>query len=123
MRDLFGEVPVSIDDVLRWLEIVNFHCAPFRVAYYVLNWNVVDKIRAAKLDGTWEGLDDGRYDILAFDLGDRRVRLRALFGFTRYIGDEFRAGERIEKEKRVQAIGNHHGMLAWHRASRRLESR
>lgn len=52
--DLFGEVPVTADDVNRWLLSVP-HLDPGspRAAWYVKGWNVVDKIRQAKISGRW----------------------------------------------------------------------
>ena len=80
MRDLFGEVPVSIRDVELWLDrIVNFRGGALRVGYYVLNWNVVEKIRAAKLAGTWEGLIDDSAAYRPFDFVHRRLRLRVVY--------------------------------------------
>ena len=55
MRDLFGEIPVTISDVELWLDrIVNFQGSSLHVGYYVLNWDVVGKIAHAKLKGTWD---------------------------------------------------------------------
>ena len=80
MRDLFGEIPVSIRDVELWLDlIVNFRGSALRVGYYVLNCNVVDKIRAAKLDGSWTGLIDDDVAYRPFDFRDRRLRLRVAY--------------------------------------------
>ena len=80
MRDLFGEVPVSIRDVELWLDrIVNFRGGALRVGYYVLNWNVVEKIRAAKLAGTWEGLIDDSAAYRPFYFVHRRLRLRVVY--------------------------------------------
>ena len=80
MLDLFGEVPVSIRDVELWLDrIVNFRGSSYRVAYYVLNWNVVEKIRAAKLAGVWEGLIDRDAAYRRCDFSDRRFRLRIAY--------------------------------------------
>ena len=80
MLDLFGEVPVSIRDVELWLDrIVNFRGSSFRVAYYVLNWNVVEKIRAAKLAGVWEGLIDRDAAYRPCDFSARRIRLRIAY--------------------------------------------
>jgi hypothetical protein len=81
MVDLFGEVPVTIDDIERWLdEFVNFHGSPWRSANYALSWNVADKIRAAKLAGEWERVNDKKSDSTRFDADTRRGRLRLAFG-------------------------------------------
>lgn len=46
-RDLFGEVPVSVDEVRLWCVVVA-HLAPDspRLAYYVRAWRVVEKVQA-----------------------------------------------------------------------------
>lgn len=53
--DLFGQVPVTVDEVVLWCLVVA-HLAPDspRLAYYVRAWRVVGKIQAAKLAGTFE---------------------------------------------------------------------
>lgn len=53
--DLFGEVPVSLDDVLLWMLAVP-RLAPTspRFPAYVRDYRVPEKIRAAKLAGTFE---------------------------------------------------------------------
>lgn len=54
-RDLFGEVPVSLGDVLAWMLAVP-GIAPDspRFAYYLRTYDVIGKIQAAKLAGTFE---------------------------------------------------------------------
>ena len=53
VKDLFGEIPVTRDDVEKWLE----QNAPnLRERYkekYVEYWNVVRKIQKAKKNGTF----------------------------------------------------------------------
>lgn len=52
--DLFGQVPVSVDEVLLWCETVaGIPPDSPRLAHYVRAWRVVEKIRAAKLAGTF----------------------------------------------------------------------
>lgn len=52
--DLFGEVPVTTADLYEWCERVNFHHpAQWRLDWYIKNWNVAEKVRQAKLDGSW----------------------------------------------------------------------
>lgn len=80
MRDLFGEVPVSVDDVRVWLRAVaGISPSSPRAAAYVRNYNVVEKIRAAKLAGAFDALENeverrgrGR---LAGERVDDRLRL------------------------------------------------
>jgi hypothetical protein len=52
--DLFGEIAVSNDDIIMWIETVpRIPRDSPRAAYYVEHWNVVGKIRAAKREGTF----------------------------------------------------------------------
>lgn len=55
--DLFGDVPVTVDDVVLWCESVP-HIPPDspRFARYVHSWHVVEKIKAAKLAGTFDAI-------------------------------------------------------------------
>ncbi len=86
MRDLFGEVAVTIDDVECWLDvIVNNRVSTLKLGYYVVNWNVVDKIRAAKLDGDWERIERERADRLGDVRIDRGALLRRAYGFFSYV--------------------------------------
>jgi hypothetical protein len=55
-RDLFGEIPVTLEELLAWMLAVP-GIPPTdarRFAYYVRHWNVIEKIQAAKADGTFE---------------------------------------------------------------------
>jgi hypothetical protein len=53
--DLFGEVPVSRPDVYAWLmAVVDMDPESFRAEDYIRNYQVLDKIVAAKLDGTFD---------------------------------------------------------------------
>jgi len=56
-RDLFGEVPVTTHDIDAWLQAVP-RIAPGspRAEHYVKAWGVVDKIKAAKLAGTFDAM-------------------------------------------------------------------
>jgi hypothetical protein len=55
--DLFDEVPVTWPEVWHWLETVpHIPRESWRAAYYLKCWNVPDKIRAAKLNGTYENI-------------------------------------------------------------------
>jgi hypothetical protein len=54
-RDLFGEIPVTWPEVWLWVETVpHIPRESWRAAYYLKCWNVPDKIRAAKLNGTYQ---------------------------------------------------------------------
>lgn len=55
--DLFGEVRITTHDIDAWLRAVpRIDPASPRAALYVEQWAVVDKVRRAKLDGTFEAL-------------------------------------------------------------------
>lgn len=61
--DLFGEIPVTTDDVAFWLRCVpRMDPSSPRARWYIKGWNVVEKIRQAKRDGTWESLQMPRND-------------------------------------------------------------
>lgn len=69
--DLFGEVPVSVPEVLLWCRVVA-HLPPDspRLAHYVIAWHVVEKVQAAKLAGTFDADvktpdESGAVDLLA----------------------------------------------------------
>lgn len=56
-RDLFGEVPVSYEDVDAWLRAVpRIEPDSPRAAWYIKQWNVVEKIKAAKLRGDFDAI-------------------------------------------------------------------
>lgn len=60
--DLFGEVPVTWDEVYLWCEKVpRISRDSWRLSWYLRGWNVPEKIRAAKLSGDFQRLthDDG----------------------------------------------------------------
>lgn len=56
MRDLFGQVVVTYEDLELWVSAIapGFAINEQRMAYYVLHWNVADKVRRAKLAGTFD---------------------------------------------------------------------
>jgi hypothetical protein len=55
--DLFGEVRVTTADVDAWLRAVpRLEPGTARAAHYVEAWNVVDKIKRAKLDGRFDAI-------------------------------------------------------------------
>lgn len=53
--DLFGEVPVLKSDVEAWvMAVVGLSPESWRWEWYVRAWNVIDKIRHAKLAGNFD---------------------------------------------------------------------
>ncbi|WP_438392303.1 hypothetical protein [Caballeronia sp. DA-9] len=56
MFDLFGEVVVTHDDLHAWVEAVApaYTSSTRSFEHYVRGWSVVEKVRRAKLDGTYE---------------------------------------------------------------------
>jgi len=57
VRDLFGEVPVSLADVLGWmLAVPGIPPTSSRFGPYVRDYRVIEKIRAAKLEGRFEAI-------------------------------------------------------------------
>ena len=56
MLDLFGEVVVTYEDLELWVSALapGFALNEQRAAYYIARWNVADKVRRAKLAGTFE---------------------------------------------------------------------
>lgn len=52
--DIFDGVRVTWPEVRAWVAAVAPHCADgLRFDFYVRGWNVPDKIRLAKLAGSW----------------------------------------------------------------------
>jgi len=55
--DLFGEVPVTQDDVDLWiLKVAPRWQGSVRIDWYVKSFRVVEKIKRAKLNGEWGDL-------------------------------------------------------------------
>lgn len=56
--DLFGEIPVTEDDMRAWVAAVSPRWLYPERSYrsYVRGWNVADKVRAAKLAGTFDAI-------------------------------------------------------------------
>lgn len=54
--DLFGEIPVTEDDIFAWVAAVAPRWLTSERSYrgYVRSWNVAGKVRAAKLAGTFD---------------------------------------------------------------------
>ena len=58
--DLFGEIPVTWDDVDAWcLAVAGLEPGSWRRPYYIQYWNVPEKIRQAKIAGTFETIVGG----------------------------------------------------------------
>lgn len=52
--DLFGEIPVTWDEVWDWIETVaRIPRESWRAQWYLRYWDVADKVRRAKLAGEW----------------------------------------------------------------------
>ena len=51
--DLFGEVPVTWDEVYAWCEHVA-GITGWRRDWYIRNWNVIAKVQRAKADGSFD---------------------------------------------------------------------
>jgi hypothetical protein len=58
--DLFGEIPVTWDEVdTRCLAVAGLNPDSWRRPYYIQHWNVVEAIRQAKLAGTFATIVEG----------------------------------------------------------------
>lgn len=55
--DLFSEVPVTLDDIEAW------DATPRRRTWYAKCWDVVGKVRRAKLAGQWPPEIENRLNI------------------------------------------------------------
>lgn len=51
--DLFGEIPVTAADVRLWLRHIGMESRSRRSDWYIKAYNVVEKIKEAKLRGEW----------------------------------------------------------------------
>ena len=56
MLDLFGDVQVTLDDLHTWVAAVSpaWTSSDRSLAFYIDRWNVADKVRRAKLAGTFD---------------------------------------------------------------------
>jgi hypothetical protein len=107
MYDLFGEIPVSIRDVELWLDrVVNFRGSNARVAYYVLNWDVVAKIRSAKVRGTWDERIEPEYNHELFSFHARRIALRIAYQPRPREDDNCAAPERSRAEDMARLVAD-----------------
>jgi len=68
-RDLFGEIPVTLADVLAWmLAVPGIAPSSPRFGYYVRWYDVVGKIRAAKLAGRFDAIISSTHEPPPFKL-------------------------------------------------------
>lgn len=65
--DLFGEIPVTTDEVEIWIDVVPGwpRTLESRRRYYAQAWNVAEKIRAAKASGFWQEVEARKAEQLA----------------------------------------------------------
>ncbi|HCA27963.1 MAG TPA: hypothetical protein DEP05_10080 [Betaproteobacteria bacterium] len=56
--DLFGEVIITRDDIETWIDIIPKIPASstMRRNWYKRCWDVADKVRQAKINGTWDDI-------------------------------------------------------------------
>ena len=60
IKDLFGDVIVTRDEVEQWVDVVaRVPRSSPRREYYIMNWDVAGKIKAAKLAGKFEAIIAG----------------------------------------------------------------
>jgi hypothetical protein len=64
--DLFGEIPVTLDDLNTWCDHLgkSWTCE-WRKEWYIQNWNVAAKVQRTKLDGSFWTFSDRSSSILA----------------------------------------------------------
>lgn len=74
MLDLFGEIIVTADDIYDWVAAVApaFMSSDRAFLHYVAAWNVADKVRRAKAEGT--------FDATIEEARSRRASLRRRLG-------------------------------------------
>ncbi len=72
-KDLFGQVPVTLDDLQTWVKVKAPHMASnaWRFQHYVKAWNVADKIRAAKIDGSFYEIEEPEPELLGLGSATR----------------------------------------------------
>lgn len=76
MLDLFGDVQVTLDDLHAWVSAIApaWTSSERSLTYYIRYWNVADKVRHAKLAGT--------FDATIENARARRASLIRRFGLT-----------------------------------------
>lgn len=75
--DLFGQVPVYTHDIALWLVCIpKMDPGSPRAHWYTRGWDVANKIRRAKIEGTFgdltppgQSLDPSRWDFMQPPLG------------------------------------------------------
>lgn len=71
LLDLFGEIPVTTDDVALWVDVVPaIPRSSWRREHYARSWDVAAKIRAWKSAGRWAEIENARRDQLRALLGE-----------------------------------------------------
>ncbi|EMN5130700.1 hypothetical protein RVV79_003827 [Burkholderia contaminans] len=75
MLDLFGQIPVTFDDLETWVRAVApaYASSERSIQHYIRHWHVADKVAAAKRAGT--------FDATISRAIDRRTQLSRRFGF------------------------------------------
>lgn len=51
--DLFGDVPVTRFELIFWCKKIAPRISPARRDWYIKNYNVLEKVKAAKRDGSF----------------------------------------------------------------------
>jgi hypothetical protein len=51
ITDLFGEIPVTQYDIDNWMRIEAPNISTLRTKTYIRQWNVIEKIKQAKIKG------------------------------------------------------------------------
>lgn len=68
LYDLFGEIPVTLEEIEIWIDVVPGWprtTSAARRANYAQNWNVPEKIRQAKRAGDWPRIEAVKIEQLA----------------------------------------------------------
>ena len=68
--DLFGEIPVTWPEVAAWtIAVAGIAPDSWRFPHYVRGWNVPEKVRAAKLAGTFDQVTEADSSALRWACG------------------------------------------------------
>jgi len=59
-EDLFGQIPVTLEDVSLWVAAVAPHVisSRMRLEHYIRSWDVATKVATAKNSGTFHQVSD-----------------------------------------------------------------
>ena len=95
--DLFGEIPVTWPEVLTWCAVIAPHISPGRLSFYINGWNVPDKVRNAKHDGTFAAILAGRESQL---FNDDRPRLPVRYAAAKSTITRTKAAARSARQAR-----------------------